>query len=475
MLPPEFESIANELTTRFLEWAIEDEGGEELPDLLTAEEQVASFVRQLGVSMLQAFVDVRREQAKAARAACSCGGRREVHRAPRWVRKTLLGPVVVTDIYTLCRECGSSDRPLHEWLGTDHETWSLAVQEAAVDLAADESCEKAVGKLERHHPGVEMGRTTALRLLHEHGGRAREFINRKLTAAVSAAMDDSTLSARGCLMELEVEYDAGMIPVATLEPIEPKEGEEVERTPVRGLPKRQKKCGWEEVKAGLVQVPGEATRLFALRPTDELDAVFEDLLRLACLKGWSETTQVRGLADGARYIRTRMEEAFHASPFVFILDRPHCKQHLSEAGKALEPITGTPVHEWAAAALSALETGRADEVVAELRRGYEQTHNDVLRVEANYFEHNSDAVLYAEFRAKGWSTASSEIESGHRNVVQIRLKIPGAWWHPDRVDHILALRILKANGWWDEYWASQREQWSNRAADFAAPRLARAA
>jgi len=38
-----------------------------------------------------------------------------------------------------------------------------------VDLATDESCATAVAKLQRHHPGVEMGRTTALRLLHQHG------------------------------------------------------------------------------------------------------------------------------------------------------------------------------------------------------------------------------------------------------------------------------------------------------------------
>lgn len=46
-----------------------------------------------------------------------------------------------------------------------------------MELASDESCGKAVAKLERHHPGVEMERTTALRLLHEHGPYARDFID----------------------------------------------------------------------------------------------------------------------------------------------------------------------------------------------------------------------------------------------------------------------------------------------------------
>ena len=72
--------------------------------------------------------------------------------------------------------------------------------------------------------------------------------------------------------------------------------------------------------------------------------------------------------------------------------------------------------------------------------------NDTLRLEANYFEHNRDAVAYAEYRNNGWSTASSEVESGHRHVVQSRLKISGAWWHPDNVDNMLALRVFRANG-----------------------------
>ena len=188
--------------------------------------------------------------------------------------------------------------------------------------------------------------------------------------------------------ELEVKYDCGVIPVAPLEPIAVEEGQEPPRTPVRDLLKRHKACRYEEVKLGLVQKPGETSRLYTLRPTSGLDACFDDLLELARLKGWTEQTQVRGLADGARYIRPRMAEAFHACPFRFILDRPDCKEHLSSAGAALEPFTGAPAQQWAREALVKLEGAGADEVVAELRRAYEAsgkddaTRNETLRLEA---------------------------------------------------------------------------------------------
>ena len=264
--------------------------------------------------------------------------------------------------------------------------------------------------------------------------------------------------------ELEVEYDGGMIPVATLEPIPVPEGQEPELTPVRGLPNRRKDCRWEEAKLGLVQVPGEVEgRLYTVRPTAELEEAFDDLLGLACLKGWSEQTSVRGIADGARHIRRRLADAFHACSFRFILDRPHAKEHLHDAGEALEALGGPPKDSWATEALDRLETGAALAVVAELRQAAERSGSETLRLEADYFERNHDAVAYEEYRERGWSTASSEVESGHRSVVQVRLKLPGTWWHPDNVQNILALRMVKANGWWAEYWAHQRNRWREHA------------
>ncbi len=277
----------------------------------------------------------------------------------------------------------------------------------------------------------------------------------------------------GGAVELEVEYDGGMVPVATLHPIPVEEGQTVETTPVRGLPKQRKECRWEEVKVGLVQVPGEVNRLYSVRPTHELDEAFDDLLALACLKDWTEDTKVRGIADGARYIRTRMEDTFHACQFRFILDRPHAKEHLSDVSKLLAEASLIEVsaEQWYTEAFKRLENGEVEQVIDELKEAFERSNNDAIRCEANYFERNKDAVSYAEYRENGWSSASSEVESSHRHIVQVRLKIPGAWWHPDNVPNILSLRMLKANGWWDEYWKSQRKQWAQRAQGFAAKRI----
>lgn len=431
------------------------------PELLSVEEVIEEFIRELGRGLLQTFVNVRAEQVKAARPQCGCGQSMSIHAVSHWIRGALFGEVEVKDVYLYCRECKQSARPVHALLGTDRERWSLPVQEAAVDLASDESCGRAVEKLTRLCKGVEMGRTTALRLLHEHGSRAGDFIESKLAAARAEACREG--ERKEPAPELEVEFDGGMIPVAEFHPIEYPVGVEPELTAVRGLKKRRKVCRWEEAKVSLVQRPGEVSRLYSARPTSQLEEAFEDMFALAWMKGWSEQTQVRGIADGARYIRSRMADTFSMGKFKFILDRPHCKQHLAQVGTVLEMHTGKAAAEWAAQALEKLERGQAMAVVGELKGAYDRYGGDELRLAGDYFERNADAVAYAEYRDKGWGTASSEVESAHRHVVQRRMKLAGAWWNPDHVSDILALRVLKANGWWKEYWSAQRARWKKEA------------
>jgi hypothetical protein len=38
-------------------------------------------------------------------------------------------------------------------------------------------------------------------------------------------------------------------------------------------------------------------------------------------------------------------------------------------------------------------------------------------------------------------------------VLQQRLKLAGAWWKEETAADMLALRTLRANGEWNQYWA----------------------
>ena len=58
---------------------------------------------------------------------------------------------------------------------------------------------------------------------------------------------------------------------------------------------------------------------------------------------------------------------------------------------------------------------------------------------------------------QGLPSGSGEVESGHRHVIQARLKRPGAWWKEENAEKMLALRVARANREWDSYWQGQRQ------------------
>ncbi|MCP4499318.1 MAG: hypothetical protein GY822_05045 [Deltaproteobacteria bacterium] len=77
-----------------------------------------------------------------------------------------------------------------------------------------------------------------------------------------------------------------------------------------------------------------------------------------------------------------------------------------------------------------------------------------VRQFAGYITRFHDAVAYKDYAEKGFPVGSGEIESAQRYIPQDRLKNPGACWHPDTVNPMLALRVLRQSGWWNDFWQS---------------------
>jgi hypothetical protein len=60
--------------------------------------------------------------------------------------------------------------------------------------------------------------------------------------------------------------------------------------------------------------------------------------------------------------------------------------------------------------------------------------------------------------AAGLPIGSGEIESGHRYVFQNRLKIAGGWWKMENLKKMIALRVLRANRGWEDYWSNVHQE-----------------
>jgi hypothetical protein len=75
-----------------------------------------------------------------------------------------------------------------------------------------------------------------------------------------------------------------------------------------------------------------------------------------------------------------------------------------------------------------------------------------VRTAHRYLTERRGQLDYAGARARGLPIGSGEIESGHRHVVQQRLKLAGAWWKEPNAEAMLGLRVGRANGLWESYW-----------------------
>ena len=69
-----------------------------------------------------------------------------------------------------------------------------------------------------------------------------------------------------------------------------------------------------------------------------------------------------------------------------------------------------------------------------------------------YLNNRLDCVDYPRALALGLPIGSGMIESGHRHVLQARLKKAGTAWLPEHADQIAHLRVLRANHQWASLW-----------------------
>ena len=169
------------------------------------------------------------------------------------------------------------------------------------------------------------------------------------------------------------------------------------------------------------------------------------------MQGMSTRTEIIAVADGGNGLREALEKQFPR--LTFILDRPHLKGHLYAGAEAMG-LTGCERHDWVRDKLRLIDRGQVRRVISTFKRYRGKGQQRITNL-YEYLERFSDAVHYDRFRAQGLPIGSGEVESAHRYIPQKRLKIPGATWHPDTVNPMLALRIIRANDWWEDFWTQQ--------------------
>lgn len=159
------------------------------------------------------------------------------------------------------------------------------------------------------------------------------------------------------------------------------------------------------------------------------------------------------MADGADVIFSTFGEQFGTwdNRAKFTVDYYHVNEHLAQAAEVIAPESKS---QWLHQQHNRLFENKVSEILQTLQAHFESAGQEPAPVRAvhQYLNKRKDNLDYATARAEGLPIGSGEIESGHRHVIQQRLKIAGAWWKLQNAEVMLQLRTVRANNDWDLYW-----------------------
>ena len=221
-----------------------------------------------------------------------------------------------------------------------------------------------------------------------------------------------------------------------------------------------RKEGWKEIKLGMIfrddrilnknkerHIITEKNYVACLGSAEE----FKKLLWAEAVKdGYQEVKEVVMLGDGARWIWNIAEELFPDA--VFILDYYHFEEHVHECAKVIYPEDELSRKKWADIIINGFLSDRVETTIKTIKPEDYSDPNIRERVEALkiYLKNNQDKMNYKGYISKGYFIGSGAIESGHKHVLQQRLKLAGMRWSKGGAQYIASLRAASKSDRWSK-------------------------
>jgi hypothetical protein len=298
------------------------------------------------------------------------------------------------------------------------------LQRAVADFGADVAFGQVVGKL-REHYGVTLAPETIRGIVEGHA---------QAMYAQQTFEEDWPDTAGEPLVVAQM--DGGMVPIVVADDTQ------ADR-------RKGKRLEWKEAKLTLAHAVGKTTVHYGATLQGGVDAAGRWLLECARRAGLGVNTLVHAVGDGAQWIGEQVELRF-GEQGRFTVDFYHVSDYLAAAAKVCSPAPRT----WLREQQQHLKCNRLETTLAALTPHLEpeETIDAPVRTCHRYLSNRVHQLDYQGALAQGLPIGSGEIESAHRYVVQQRLKRPGAWWTLQNAEHMLALRLTRANGLWEQYW-----------------------
>ena len=208
---------------------------------------------------------------------------------------------------------------------------------------------------------------------------------------------------------------------------------------------------WQEMRLVAAQAKDSSTTIYGATfgSVEETGRRWVHYTRQAV---WGLKSQIHAMGDGADWIRRQSREVF-GQQGVFLCDFYHVSEYL---GAAAATCRGAQPDRWRRTQQKRLRRGAVQKVMEALAPYLEA--EDKAEEEApvrhgyRYLNNRLDCLDYPRALRLGLPIGSGMIESGHRHVLQARLKKAGTAWLPNHADQIAHLRVLRANRQWASLW-----------------------
>lgn len=297
-------------------------------------------------------------------------------------------------------------------------------------VLSDFGCEQAFGRAAqsvREHYGFEIGASAVRATTLKHSLRAF----RQLQAQYDQPF--RVLPSRGA-EHLIAQADGTMI--CTVAP---------------GRRKGKRPREWQEMRLVAAQAKGCATIVYGAT-FGSVQQAGQRWGHCARQAGWGLNTQIQAMGDGAEWIQLQSREVF-GTQATFLCDFFHVSEYLGAAAHTCRPAKPNG---WRRTQQKRLRGGAVRKVTAALEPNLEPVgtpeEEAPVRNAHRYLTNRLDCLNYPRALGLGLPIGSGMIESGHRHVLQARLKKAGAAWLHDHADHIAHLRVLRANHQWKPFW-----------------------
>jgi hypothetical protein len=294
------------------------------------------------------------------------------------------------------------------------------------DFGSEHSFARAAESVQEHY-GFEIGASAVRTTTLKHAQRARE----KLEEVYGESF--RILPVRGA-DRVVGEADGTMI--CTVAP-GPRQG------------KRPRE--WKEMKLVAAQALGSVTTVYGATfgSVGEAGQRWGHCARQA---GWGLNSAIHVVGDGAEWIQLQSQEVFQQQGS-FLCDFFHVSEYLGAAAHTCRP---QQAQRWRRTQQQRLRRGAVQKVIEALEPHLEPEgtakEEAPVRNGHRYLNNRRDSLDYPRALQMGLPIGSGMIESGHRHVLQARLKKAGTAWLPDHADQIAHLRVLRANQQWQSLW-----------------------